>query len=143
MSPNPQLDKLINQAKRVSNNSYSPYSNFKVGSAFEDQDGNIFQGCNVENLAFPSGLCAERTAIVTGVSEVGISLKIKTLVVYTPTKEVTSPCGACRQVISEFSTPETMVICVCDSNDYLEMSIDKLLPIPPNIDLKQGGSKLT
>lgn len=123
-----KLKTLIDAAKKGSTRSYSPYSNFKVGAAFEDYDGNIFYGCNVENLAFPSGICAEQTAIAKGVSKKGPSMKIKTLVVYTPTLAFTTPCGGCRQVINEFSTSDTKIISVCDSEDYMEMNIRELLP---------------
>ena len=119
---------LIQKAKEVSLNSYSPYSKFKVGVAFSDESGNVFTGCNVENLAFPSGICAEQAAISKGVSEIGSKLKIKTLVVYTPTNQVTSPCGGCRQVISEFATSETRIICVCDNDEKLDTSFTTLFP---------------
>lgn len=132
------IQDLINAAKKGTKNSYSPYSNFKVGAAFEDQNGNIFYGCNVENLAFPSGICAEQTAIAKGVSETGPSLKIKTLVVYTPTQSVTTPCGGCRQVINEFGTSETVIISVCDSEDYMEVKLQELLPQSTRIDFDKN-----
>lgn len=129
------LSELISQAKKVSQNAYSPYSNFKVGAAFQDDSGNIYSGCNVENLAFPSSLCAERSAIVSAVSQTGPHLKIKILVVYTATDQVTTPCGACRQVMQEFSTEDTRVICVCDTGDELDLALTDLLPKPTKIDL--------
>jgi len=129
-----EVKKLVSEAKKASQNSYSPYSKFPVGSAFEDNDGNIYAGCNVENLAFPSGLCAERTAICKAVSEFGPELKVKTLVVYTPTEKVTTPCGACRQVINEFATPETRIVCVCNSDSVLDVPFKDLLPESPVIE---------
>lgn len=125
---------LIAVAKEISLKSYSPYSRFPVGSAIEDLDGNIFAGCNVENLAFPSGLCAERTAICKAVSEIGPDLKVHILVIYTPTDTVTTPCGACRQVINEFASPDTRVICVCDDDSILDIAFKDLLPESPIID---------
>ncbi len=129
-----QIEKLVLAAKEAAKNSYAPYSKFPVGSAFEDLGGNIFNGCNVENLAFPSGLCAERTAICKAVSQVGPKLKIKILLVYTPTERVTTPCGACRQVINEFALPDTKIICVCDSDFILDMKFSDLLPESTIID---------
>ncbi len=129
-----KIQYLISIAKKASQNSYSPYSKFPVGSALEDVDGNVFAGCNVENLSFPSGLCAERTAVCKAVTEVGPKVKIKTLVTYTPSMKVTPPCGACRQVINEFAIPNTRVLCVCDSDSVLDVPFKNLLPEPPLID---------
>lgn len=128
------VEKLIAAAKKASRNAYSPYSKFPVGAAFEDLDGNIFSGCNVENLAFPSGICAEKTAISKGVSEKGPLSKVKTLVVYTPTQKLTTPCGDCRQVINEFAVPTTRIICVCDSDNTLDVLFTDLLPQSTVID---------
>ena len=127
--------KMKEEAKKASENSYSPYSKFKVGAAIQDQDGNIYSGCNVENVAFPSGVCAEITAIVKGVSVHGPSMEIKNLVIYTPTPSATSPCGWCRQVINEFGNGQTRIICFCDSDDLIDNTLDELFPHPPKIDL--------
>lgn len=131
-----EISVLIKKAIDSSKNSYSPYSKFPVGCAFEDTEGNIYGGCNVENLAFPSGICAERTAICKAISKYGPKLKIKTLIVYTPTQNVTTPCGTCRQVMNEFSTNETRIVCVCDSELYLDTTLKKLLPESPKIDFE-------
>ena len=128
------LELLKENAKMASQNSYAPYSQFPVGVSVEDISGNIFTGCNVENLAYPSGICAERTAIFKAVSEVGPTMKIKTLIVYTPTKRVTTPCGSCRQVINEFAHSKTRIFCFCDSDAILDMQFNDLLPESPVID---------
>ena len=125
---------LKESAKQVAQNAYAPYSRFRVGAALLDQDDNIFTGCNVENLAFPSGICAERTAVFKAVSEVGPSFRIKTLVIYTPSLHVTTPCGGCRQVIQEFASPETRIISYCDSSDELDVLFSELFPSPTKID---------
>ena len=129
-----QIQELAVLAKEVAQNSYSPYSNFPVGAAFEDEAGNVFTGCNVENLSFPEGLCAERTAIVKAVSEKGPSMRVKTLVVYTPTQKATTPCGGCRQVISEFAADDARIICTCDTDDVLDISFKDLFPYSLVID---------
>ena len=131
---NNSITKLKELAKKASLNAYAPYSKFKVGAAFETDSGDVFTGCNIENLAFPSGICAERTAIFKGISELGPSMKIKTLAVYTATKKVTTSCGACRQVMNEFALPDTRIICVCDTDTFLDIAFSDLLPKPTEID---------
>ena len=122
-------NKLFELAKNVSENSYSPYSKFKVGCAFVDINGNHHMGTNVENASYGLTCCAERNAIFSSFSKQK-NLSIDTLVVYTPTQNITAPCGACRQVINEFSNKSTKIILVCDNKDKtLELSIDNLLPI--------------
>ena len=132
---NTHLELLKEKAKTASLNAYSPYSKFKVGAAVEDQEGNIFTGCNIENLAFPSGICAERTAIFKAVSEMGPSMKIKTVAVYTSTPDVTTPCGGCRQVINEFADENARIISFCDTDRMMSVAFRELLPSPTAIDL--------
>ncbi|MEM9896495.1 MAG: cytidine deaminase [Bacteroidota bacterium] len=127
------FERLLEEAKSVRKKSYSPYSGFAVGTAIEDINGTVFSGCNVENLAFPSGLCAERTAIFKAVSEVGSSFKLKKVVIYTATDAITTPCGACRQVIEEFAIPETEIFCVGDGNNYLRIKFSDLHLYPTRI----------
>ena len=118
------LRKLESLARKAAKASYSPYSRFAVGAAVLTDSGKIFAGCNVENASYGLCNCAERTAIFSAVAsgERGISA----VVVYTPTQEPTSPCGACRQVINEFG-PDALVISVCDSEQRIEGSIRALL----------------
>ncbi|MCV9385925.1 cytidine deaminase [Reichenbachiella ulvae] len=133
MKINQDISQLIERAKEASKNSYSPYSKFKVGAALINDKGQIYSGCNVENLSFPAGICAEQTAICKAVSEAGPDLKINILVVFTPTDDLTTPCGLCRQVINEFATPATRIICVCNSNTQLDTTFDQLFPLSPTI----------
>lgn len=128
MNLNQEILELIDRAKQASLNSYSPYSKFKVGAALINQEGEIFAGCNVENLSFPAGICAEQTAICKAVSETGNSLKIRSLVIYTSTQKVTTPCGICRQVINEFACSDTRIVCACDSNEVLDIAFSDLFP---------------
>lgn len=119
------IESLIEKAKEVSLKAYAVYSNFPVGVALINNNGEIFTGCNVENISFGLTNCAERTAIFKSISEG--SNTIKTLVIYTPTQKPTPPCGACRQVIAEFNR-KTRIICVCDSDKRIDTALDVLLP---------------
>lgn len=91
---------LIEKAKEAIENSYSPYSNFKVGACLLCKDGTIYTGCNIENSSFSATNCAERTAIFKAVSE-GKREFLKIAVVGSG-EDLTFPCGICRQVMSEF-----------------------------------------
>ena len=119
------VKRLEKAARRAAARAYCPYSKFQVGAAVLTASGKIFSGCNVENASFGLCNCAERTAIFTAIAE-GENV-IAGLVVYTPTKTPTAPCGACRQVLNEFG-PDAFVISVCDSEQRLEMSLPELLP---------------
>ena len=112
-------------AKAASRYSYSPYSKFAVGSAVLTSDGKVFSGTNVENASYGLSNCAERTAIFKAVAHGAKAIKV--VVVYTPTSEPTTPCGACRQVIREFGE-EVLCVCVCDSDKRLELMLNDLLP---------------
>lgn len=120
-----QRARLYKAARAASNLAYAPYSNFKVGAAVLGESGKIFSGCNVENASFGLCNCAERTAIFRAIAEG--EKRIRCVVVYTPTKEPTPPCGACRQVINEFG-PHAGVISICDSDREIETTLDALLP---------------
>lgn len=122
-----QLRKLESLAKQAADRAYAPYSQFRVGAAVLTSAGNLFAGCNVENASFGLCNCAERTAISHAIVASKKPVRLQCLVVYTPTKTATMPCGACRQVIHEFG-PETNVISICDSKERIDVSIGTLLP---------------
>lgn len=128
-SPTPaQFKKLTSLARNAAGRAHAPYSQFRVGAAVLTTTGEIFAGCNVENASFGLSNCAERTAIFNAVASGKKSpLQLKCVVVYTPTKNATTPCGACRQVIHEFG-PDTRVISICDSQERIDVSIATLLP---------------
>ena len=123
--PTPLRRKLEKAARTAAKASYSPYSKFRVGAAVLTGSGTIYSGTNVENASYGLCNCAERTAIFTAVAAGERS--VKAVAVYTPTKEATSPCGACRQVINEFG-PTALVISVCNSSQRSETTLDRLLP---------------
>ena len=120
-----QLRKLKSAAKTAAGRAYAPYSKFRVGAAVLTGSGKIFAGCNVENASYGLCNCAERTAIFSAVA--AGERKLKCVVVYTPTKNATAPCGACRQVIFEFG-PTVRIISICDGRDQIDGSIRSLLP---------------
>jgi len=105
------FEKLIEAAQGARKNAYAPYSKYFVGAAVLSKSGKIYSGCNVENAAYPSGLCAERIAIFKGVSE-GEREFIALAVV---TKNAGSPCGACRQVFSEFAEDDAEIVLADES----------------------------
>lgn len=120
-------DKLIQLAKAAQEKAYIPYSKFAVGSAILTEDGDFFTGCNVENISYGLSNCGERTAIFKMISEKGPQVKIKAIAVTTKAEITCPPCGACRQVIQEFSTPQTLVI-YKDGGEYVSSSMKQLLP---------------
>jgi cytidine deaminase len=104
-----QRNELIAAAKRAFENAYAPYSKFRVGAAMLLENGQIFTGCNVENASYGLTNCAERTAIFSAVSALGgKQVRIRAIAVLNDREAACSPCGACRQVISEFG-PEAEV----------------------------------
>ena len=116
--------KLIDRAAVAREKSYSPYSHFGVGAALVCEDGSIYEGCNIENASFGLTNCAERTAIFKAVSEG--HTKFKALAVVADTEGPCAPCGACRQVISEFEIPR--IILANLKGNYRVLDLDELLP---------------
>ena len=116
--------KLLNIAEEASKNSYSPYSKFKVGCAILCDNGEIYLGANIENVSYGLTICAERVAVFNAVSN-GVK-KIKAVAIYTDKKDIT-PCGACRQVIFEFSK-NADIIYNSKNNKIKVTNIKSLLP---------------
>jgi cytidine deaminase len=94
-------NELVAQARQVRERAYAPYSNFPVGAALLGRSGRVYSGCNVENAAYPLVTCAERTAVTKAVSEG--EREFEAIAVVTATGA--TPCGACRQILSEFAGP--------------------------------------
>jgi len=122
-----QLRKLKTIARTAAGHAYAPYSKFTVGAAILTASGKIYQGCNVENASYGLTNCAERTAIFNAVAAGEKRLNLACVVVYTPTKTATAPCGACRQVIHEFG-PQARVISTCNGSEEIDVTMDALLP---------------
>ncbi|MFM1848784.1 MAG: hypothetical protein RL417_2258 [Pseudomonadota bacterium] len=118
-------ERLESAARGVIKNSYSPYSRFQVGAAILTDRGEVVVGVNVENASYGLTNCAERSAIFAAIS--AGAKGVRAVVVYTPTQTPTSPCGACRQVLSEFGL-DFPVRSVCATEHRLEMTLRELLP---------------
>lgn len=116
-------DELLVQAWAARENAYAPYSKFAVGAALLAADGRIFAGCNVENLSYGLTNCAERVAIGAAVAS-GVKDFIAVAVV-ADTAVPISPCGACRQVLAEFSVSRVML---ANRSERLEFRLEDLLP---------------
>lgn len=116
---------LLNLAHEAAKNSYSPYSKFAVGAALECDDGTIFTGCNIENVALGSTICAERVAFGKAISEGFRSFR--RIAVAGEGENYCMPCGACRQFMAEFS-PEIEVLCSKAGGRYVSYPLSKLLP---------------
>ena len=116
---------LIDLAIEASKNAYVPYSHFAVGAALECADGTIFTGCNIENAALGSTICAERTAACKAISE-GHRDFIR-IAVYGDGEGYCYPCGACRQFLAEFA-PEMEVLCAKAGGRYVSYKLSELLP---------------
>ena len=116
---------LINRAKEARLKAYAPYSKFQVGSAVLTENDSIFTGCNIENASLGLSICAERVAIFKAISSGCKS--IKAIAIICDTEEPCSPCGACRQVMVEFS-PDMKVIMVNLENKFKIVKARELLP---------------
>lgn len=129
-----EQENLLNAAQQARENSYSPYSNFKVGAAVLCADGSIFTGTNIENASYGLTICAERSAIFAAVSAGKRRFRALALVTQKlPGLDFNSPCGACRQVMSEFIAPDApILIAVLDGEKrtvYVKQ-LQELMPFP-------------
>ncbi|QEH32786.1 Cytidine deaminase [Aquisphaera giovannonii] len=133
---------LRQAAREAAARAHAPYSRFRVGAAVLTDRGTVHAGCNVENASYGLTICAERNAIFRAVCQADEGpLRIRAVLVYTPTEAPTAPCGACRQVLNEFG-PQALVICECDGPDAIETSVDRLLPSafgPHNLDASSAS----
>ncbi len=117
---------LIAEARRVRALAYSPYSKFAVGAALRCTNGDVHVGCNVENASFGLTICAERSAIVAAVAKG--AHRFDTIAIAAPGDEPLAwPCGACRQVLSEFGL-DLRVLIVGEGESILEANLRELLP---------------
>ena len=128
-----EKQELIRMALAAREKAYAPYSNFMVGAALRAKGGRVYTGCNVENASFTPTSCAERTALFkaefTDIAVVG-SRRGEV------NEQITSPCGVCRQALFEFGGPELNVIMAKTPEDFIERSMDELLPFgfgPSNV----------
>ena len=118
-------EELKQSAVSMLDRAYCPYSHFPVGAALECEDGTVFTGCNVENAAYPAGICAERNAIFHAVSEG--HTRFRRIVIAGKSKDFCVPCGMCRQVMREFSR-DLEIICLNGAGEEQAFTLDQLLP---------------
>lgn len=116
---------LVELAFTMLERSYSPYSHFPVGAALEGADSKIYTGCNVENAAYGSCICAERTALVKAVSEGCQSFR--RLAVVGNGEDYCWPCGSCRQMLYEFA-PELEILVARGDHDFIKTTLRELMP---------------
>ncbi len=122
-------EELLDAARVAREKAYCPYSDFHVGAAILDENGDVHVGCNVENAAYPLGNCAEAGAIAAMIMAGGT--RIVTIVVAGGGDNQTracTPCGGCRQRINEFSDTDTRIIIKDDSNEWHTYTVAELLP---------------
>lgn len=127
---------LCKAAIKALENSYSPYSNCKVGAALLCENGRVYIGCNIENAAFSPTICAERTAFAKAVSEG--ERKFSAIAVAGSKNGVLtafSPCGVCRQVMAEFCKKNFKILVVTSNESFEEYTLEQLLP--SSFDLKE------
>jgi cytidine deaminase len=117
---------LFLAAKHAMTFCHAPYSHFPVGAAIRADDGKVYTGANIENLAFPEGWCAETTAISHMV--MGGAKKIVEIAVIAEKLALCPPCGGCRQRIKEFATAETRIYLCDEAGIAKEMTMNELLP---------------
>jgi cytidine deaminase len=115
---------LVRLANDIRENAYVPYSNYRVGAALRAKSGRVFTGVNVENAVFPVTNCAERTAVFKAVSEGEREFDVIAVV----TDNGGSPCGACRQVLSEFGQDILVIIADGSGRIVNELTVGELLP---------------
>lgn len=117
---------LIAAAMAIRSRAYAPYSRFAVGAALRDEHGQVHAGANVENAAYPEGICAEASAIAAMIAQGG--RRIMAIAVAGPGPVLCTPCGGCRQKIREFAGPDTPIL-ICDEHGLkARFTLDALLP---------------
>lgn len=115
---------LMDKAIEAKKNSYSPYSNFKVGAALLTDDNKVYTGCNIESVSYTPTCCAERTAFFKAISDGKKDFKA---IAITGDSTFCYPCGVCRQVMSEFCDANFKIY-VGNEKEYKEYTLEELLP---------------
>jgi homotetrameric cytidine deaminase len=129
------MESLLAKAREAAQHSYSPYSRFRVGAALRLTNGAVVTGTNVENVSYGLTMCAERSALVAAVSQFGPEIRIEAVAVANLNEAASPPCGACRQMLSEFILPDAPIIFpAADGNRTMPFSA--LLPLAFDMRLK-------
>jgi len=130
-----ELEQLFEAARKAAENSYSPYSGFRVGAALRLTNGETVTGTNVENVSYGLTICAERAALTRAVTEFGPKIRIAAVAVANLNGSASPPCGACRQVLAEFTEANAQVVFpVADGTRTMIFS--ELLPLATEMKLK-------
>ena len=119
-------DRLLERAKLAFDNAYAPYSKFHVGAAILADDGQIYNGSNVENVAYPQGVCAEASAISAMIT--AGAKHIKEVVVYADAPTPITPCGGCRQKLLEFSDADVQIHIASSRGFDMTVTMAELVP---------------
>lgn len=119
--------KMLRAAQHAQQQAYAPYSSFHVGSAILTDNDQIFVGCNVENVAYPLGQCAEASAISAMVCTG--EQKIRKILILSPNQHYCPPCGGCRQKIKEFADNDTLIVMANNQGNCKSVSMAELLPL--------------
>ena len=130
-----ELGHLLECARRAAENSYSPYSGFRVGAAVRLSNGETVTGTNVENVSYGLTICAERSALVRAVSQFGPEIRVEAVAVANLNDAASPPCGACRQVLAEFVLPDAPVA-FPTAEGTRTMAFRELLPLAFEMKLK-------
>lgn len=121
---------MINKLKKLLDNSYSPYSHFSVSSIVKMKDGNEFFGVNVENASYGATICAERSAIVAAITAGYKKGDFSEIHVLCDSKQISSSCFLCRQLISEFFAKDAKVYFYNIDGEYVEKTVSEICPMP-------------
>ena len=121
-------DELLRRAFEGMGNAYAPYSNYHVGACVLTKDGNYFLGCNIENAAYPVGACGERVAVFNAYANGYTRDQIEALAIVSDGDSIATPCGMCRQVLSEL-TPQDAPIYLSNGKENVDKTIRELLPM--------------
>jgi cytidine deaminase len=127
LSPS-DLEELRRLAESAAENSYSPYSHFRVGAALLLEDGTVVTGCNVENCSYRLTSCAEQAAIARAVSERGPKIRLRAAAVANLNNSASMPCGACRQTLSEFGDDSVLILYPGEDGVPESTTLGELLP---------------
>ncbi len=126
---------LLEQARRAAAHAYAPYSGFRVGAALRLANGETVTGANVENVSYGLTICAERAALVRAVAKFGPQIRIEAVAVTNLNDAPSPPCGACRQMLSEFALPDAPVVFPATDGERT-MRFSELLPLGTDMKLK-------
>ena len=134
---NDQNSKFIEQLNNLAKKAHVPYSHFRVVAYFENNDGSFFSGINIENVAYPNSMCAERVGLVSAINN-NLSLNnLKIIHIYSPdSKDYLSPCGGCRQSLSEHINDNVEIRMYKNNGEYISKKFNELFPLsikPENI----------